>query len=197
MRWTGVAAVAVLWTTVGLGMAVTGLGLRDERPISYLGTVPETAQLFRMGLVVAAALLAAFSLFLRSVENASVTFLAASLIGLVGQVVVAVVPLSGPGSASPFHTAGGLVLGASLPVLMWRFAASRPPGEWRRTAYRLCWLEVAACAVGILLSRSGRAATAEILPALGFHLWIAVVTVRSNSSEPVAAGRVLDGEPGG
>jgi len=173
-------AVATLWTTVAAGMALTDLRFLDSRPISYLGTDDRTVVLFRVGLLVAAGLLAAFSFFLRSTFSATPSFLVASLVGLVGQVVAAVVPLSGAGAASAVHTAGGLVLGISLPVLMWRFAAGLPRGGWRDTAYRLCWLEVAACVAGVLLSRAGRATIAEIVPALGFHLWIGIVTARSS-----------------
>ena len=178
-RWSGAAAVATLWTTVVIGMGVTGLGLFGERPISYLGTDERTVLLFRAGLVTAAALVAVFSFYARAVFGAPLSFLVATLLGLVGQVVAGVVPLSGPGASPAVHTAGGLALGISLPVLMWRFASGLPPGAWRATAYRLFWLETAACVAGVLLSRAGRATVAEILPAVAFHLWIAVVTARS------------------
>ncbi len=182
LRWTGLAAVATLWTTVALGMARTNLGFFDDRPISYLGTVGESDLLFKFGLLVAAGLLAAFSFFARRAFGIPLLFLAASLLGLAGQVVVALVPLSGPGSSSTVHTAGGLILGISLPVLMWRFAAGLLPGRWRIVAYRLFWLEVAACVAGVLLSRSGRAAIAEVLPAVAFHLWIGMVTLKSGAA---------------
>jgi len=179
LRWAGAAAVAVLWTTVGAGMALTGLGFFDEKPISYLGTDARSVVVFRVGLLLGAALLAAFSFYVRNIFSAPVSFLAASLIGLAGQVVAALVSISGPGLAHEIHTAGGLVLGVSLPVLMWRFAAGLAVGHWRLTAYRLCWLEVTACAFGLLLSYWGKAPIAEIVPAGAFHLWIAVVTARS------------------
>lgn len=171
--------MAVLWATVATGMAVTGLRLLDHRPISYLGTDDRTVLVFRVGLMVAAGLVAAFSFHVRSVFPAPPSFLVAALLGLVGQVVAAIVPLSGPGAAPAVHTAGGLALGLSLPVLMWRFASGQPPGRWRVVAYRLFWLEAAAALAGVLLSRAGRATLAEVLPALAFHLWIAVVTARS------------------
>lgn len=72
--------------------------------------------------------------------------------------------------------AAALTLGASIPVLMWRFAADQPPGAWRRWCYRLFWLEAAACVAGIMLSRNQVAPLAEILPALAFHAWVALVT---------------------
>jgi len=183
LRWAGVGAVVLLWATVAAGLALTDLRLLDDRPISYLGTNDRTVLLFQVGLVVAAVLLAAFSFFVRAVLNPAPGFLAASLVGLVGQVVAAAVPLSGTGTSPAVHTAGGIVLGLSLPVLMWRFAAGQPPGRWRAVAYRLFWLEVAACVVGVTLSRAGKATLAEIFPAVAFHLWIGVVTSRFRSSE--------------
>src|SRR5437867_6815373 len=126
----------------------TGLGFFDDEPVSYLGTDPRSRLLFRGGLLVAAALLAAFSWFVQKTFSTPRSFLAASLIGLGGQVVAAVVPISGPGSSHGVHTAAGLLLGISLPVLMWRFAAGQTRGRRRRAAYWLFWLEAAACAVG-------------------------------------------------
>jgi len=193
-----VAAVAILWATVAVGLASTDLSFLDDRPISYLGTDDRTVMLFGVGLVVAAVLLAAFSVFVRAAFNPAPAFLAASLVGLVGQVVAAIVPISGSGAPHAVHTAGGIVLGLSLPVLMWRFAAGQPPGRWRNVAYRLFWLETAACVLGVALSRAGRATLAEIVPAVAFHLWIGVVTARSRSGEvgadrpEVGCGRTHD-----
>jgi len=168
-------------------MALTGLGFGDGRPISYLGTVPDSVALFRAGLLAATALLAGFAVFVTRALSPGRGFLTAFLVGQAGQVVTAVVPLSGPGSLPAFHTDSGLVLGASLPLLMWRFAAGQAPGRWRVVAYRLLWLELAAGMAGILLSRSGRAAVAEMLPAVAFHLWIGVLTVQAGSPRATVA----------
>jgi len=177
LRYTGLAAVVVLWVSVATGMYRAGLGFADARPISYLGTDPRSALVFRGGLIVAAGLMARFSWFVFQRFSAPRSFVVATSIGLVGQVVAAVVLLSGPGSSHAVHTAGGLVLGASLPILMWRFAAASALGPRRRIGGRaLFLLELAACAAGIALSVSGRAPIAEIVPALAFHLWVAVVT---------------------
>ncbi|MDQ6837242.1 MAG: DUF998 domain-containing protein [Actinomycetota bacterium] len=181
------AAVVVLWVSVGTGMYRTGLDPVGARPISYLGTDPETALVFRSGLIVAAVLMAGFSWFVFGRFGARRSFLAAFLIGLVGQVVAAVVLLSGPGASHTVHTVGGLVLGASLPILMWRFAAGIPPGSPRRhrvEAYGLCWVELGACLVGVGLSASMRAPLAEIVPALAFHLWVVVITIWSTTAPP-------------
>jgi len=179
LRYAGLAAVVVLWVSVATGMYRAGLGFLDARPISYLGTDPRSALVFRGGLIVAAGLMAGFSWFAFERFSAPRSFLAASVMGLVGQVVAAVVLLSGPGSSHGVHTAGGLVLGASLPILMGRFAASALGPRRRIAGYALFLLELAACAAGIALSISGRAPVAEIVPALAFHLWVVVVTVWS------------------
>jgi len=184
LRYAGVAAVATLWICVGTGAYRTGLDLVGARPLSYLGTDPRSQLVFRGGLIVAAGLMAGFAWFVLAWFGASRSFLAAFLVGLAGQVVAGVVLLTGPGWSHDVHNAGGLVLGATLPILMWRFAAGLPfgPGRRRAEAYGLFWLELAACAVGFGLSASRRAPIAEIVPALAFHLWVAVVTVWSTKS---------------
>ncbi len=170
------AAVAVLWASVGVGMLRTGLGLFDDRPISYLGTDPRSLALFRGGLLVATVLLVAFAVRVHRSWSTGAGFLAAFLIGQAGQVVVALVPIDGPGADHAVHTTAGIVLGLSLPVLIWRFAAGQSPGARRTAAYGLFWLDVAACVVGVALSRWMRASLAEVVPAAGFHLWVIVVS---------------------
>jgi len=182
LRYAGLAAVVVLWVSVATGMDRAGLGFLDDRPISYLGTDPRSALVFRGGLIVAAGLMGGFSWFAFEQFSAPRSFLAAFLIGLAGQLVAAVVLLSGPGSSHAVHTAGGLVLGASLPILMWRFAPSSLGPRRRLVGYAMFWAEVVACAAGVALSASGRAPIAEIVPALVFHLWVTVVTVWSTTS---------------
>jgi len=178
LRWAGVAAVAVLWATVGIGMARSGLRLGDERPISYLGTDARTVLLFRVGLVAAAALLSGFAWAVSRRLRRATGFLTVFLLGMACQAVVAVVPLDGTGAAKTVHLTTGIALGLSLPLLMWRFAAAQAPGRWRGRSYLLLWAEVAGCVAGLALSRAGRATVAEAVPACLFHLWIIVVTLR-------------------
>ena len=101
------------------------------------------------------------------------------LAGLFGQVVAAFVPIGGDPTDHRIHTGFALALGISLPLLMWRFAAGQAPGTWRRLAYRLFFLEAAACVVGLYLSARSIAPVAEILPGIAFHVWVFVVTFRS------------------
>lgn len=176
LRFGGIAAVAVLWTTLPVAMLRAGLGVVDDRPLSYLGTDPRGIVLFRVGLLVAAVLFSAFAVAVARGLSRPAGFLALFLVGQVGQVVVALVSIDGPSHV--VHTTAGIVLGLSLPLLMWRFAAGQPGGPWRRMAYRLVGLEVAACVAGAALSMAGAAVVAEVLPATGFHLWIILVGLR-------------------
>jgi len=97
-----------------------------------------------------------------------------------------VVSLDGPDRR--IHTAAGIALGLSLPLLLWRYAAAQPPGRWRRQSYALLGLEVASCVVGVTLSALGLAVVAEVVPAVSFHLWVIVVALRW----PAWAGSVVE-----
>ena len=138
----------------------------------------------------AAVLLAAFAWFVHRLRSTPRCFLLAFLVGLGGQVVAAIVPLSGQGTSRAVHTIGGLVLGISLPILMGCFAAGQPAGSWRRLCWGLFWLEATACVAGVVLSQAMRAPIAEALPAGAFHLWILAVAVhvrRSDTGRDVGA----------
>ncbi len=186
-RYAGVAAVTVLWVSLGAGTLLTGFDLLGERPLSYLGSQDRSAVLFSGGLLVSALALVAFHRHLRARYPVTTLFSAAMLAGLAGQVVAALVPIAGDGAGHRVHTTAALVLGASLPLLMWRFAASQPEGSWRRLCYGLFWSEAAAVAVGLHLSARMVAPLAEILPAAVFHLWIVAVTVFDADLPPATA----------
>lgn len=174
-RGAGPAAVAVLWTTVAAGMARTGLAIGDDRTISELGTDARSAGLFRAGLLVATALLIAFAVAVHRLLPRRTGFLPVFLAGMAGQAVVATVSVAGHGRSHDVHVAAGLLLGASLPVLMWRFAAGQPAGTGRRWWAVLAGVEAGACIAGVALSRAHRGVLAEAVPAAGFHLWVLAV----------------------
>ena len=176
-QYTGVAAVAAVWTTLLAATAVTGFDLFGEEPLSYLGTRPRSAVLFTVGLAAPALLLTAFHQYLRGRFPLSPGFSLAMLAGLAGQMVAAFVPIGGDPAVHRVHTTSALVLGASLPLLMWRFAAAQPPGPWRRLSYALFWAELAACGAGLYLSARMVAPVAEILPGAVFHAWVVIVTL--------------------
>ncbi len=161
-----------------------GLGVTDDRPISYLGTDSRAMALFRGGLIVATVLLIGFALAVDRRLARPTGFFVVFLVAMAGQAVVATVSIAGDGASHAIHTTGGIVLGLSLPVLMWRFAAGQSPGRRRRQSYGLMWLEVASCVAGVALSRAQQAVVAEVLPAVGFHLWIIVVTVQWQAWHP-------------
>lgn len=185
-RYAGVAAVATSWTTLLVAAAISGFDLLGPDPLSYMGSDPQVARLFTIGLAVPAALLVVFHGSVANRFPVSRTFSVAMLVGLAGQMVAAFVPIGGDPAAHRIHTSFALILGISLPLLMWRFAAAQPPGSWRRLCYRLFWAEAAACVAGLYLSARSVAPVAEILPGIAFHTWIFVVTF--TRSAPVTGG---------
>jgi len=168
--------VATLWTTLLSATVVSGFDLLGPDPLSYLGSQQRSAALFTVGLAMAAVLLTVFHHEVRRRLPTGRGFSVAMLVGLAGQMVAAFVPIGGDAGAHRIHTTSALVLGASLPVLMWRFAANQPAGRWRRLCYGLFWAEALACAAGLYLSARSVAPLAEILPAAAFHVWIFVIT---------------------
>ena len=183
LRYAGVAAVATVWTTLLTAAAVSGFDLLGPDPLSYMGSDPRVATLFTIALAVPAVLLTAFCLDVRRRYPVPTSFVVVMLAGLVGQMVAAFVPIGGDPTAHRIHTTFALLLGISLPLLMGRFAAGQPQGPWRRLAYRLFWLEAAACGAGLYLSARSIAPLAEILPGAVFHAWVFTVTFRSPPAE--------------
>ena len=144
-----------------------------------MGSDPQAVTLFTIGMAVPAILLTLFHFDVRRRYPVGAGFSIAMLGGLAGQMVAAFVPIGGDPTAHRIHTTFALALGISLPLLMWRFAAGQEPGPWRRLAYRLFWVEAAACVAGLYLSARSIAPVAEILPGIAFHIWVFVVTFRS------------------
>ncbi len=189
VQYSGVAAVVVIWTTLLAATAVVRFDLLGKEPLSYLGAHPRSTVLFTLALAVSAVLLIAFHRYVRGRFPVSCGFSAAMITGLVGQTVAAFVPIGGEPAAHRVHTTSALVLGASLPLLMWRFAAGQPPGPWRRLSYAWFWAEVAACAVGLYLSARSIAPVAEIVPGAVFHAWVVTVTLVASTAVEKSASR--------
>jgi hypothetical protein len=187
MRWAGVAAVAVLWTTQAVLVGVVGFDLLGERPLSDLALHEDVGFVFGVGLGVAAVLFVVFLAHLRRRYPVGTASSLAMVVAMAGQFVAGVVPIGGAGIGNRVHVIAALILGASIPVLMWRFAADQRPGAWRRRCYGLFWLEAAACGVGITLSQNQVAPLAEILPALAFHAWVGMVTFGPGGHDTVPA----------
>jgi len=188
LRYAGVAAVATVWTTLLTAMAVSHFDVFGPEPLSYLGSDPRSATLFTIGLAAPAVLFVAFHHDVCRRYPVGAGFSAVMLAGLAGQMVAGFVPIGGDPTAHRVHTVCALALGASLPLLMWRFAAGQPAGPWRRRTYRLFWAEVAACAVGVWLSARSIAPVAEIVPGVVWHAWVFVVTL--GGAAAVGAGPI-------
>ncbi len=175
-RLSGVLAVAIVWSTLLLGTARAHLDLLGPRPLSDLARHAPSALLFDAGVAAAAVLFMVFHGSLRQRYRMGLSFSVVMLVGMTGQLVAAVVPLGGAGGANEVHVWSALILGASLPLLMWRFAAAQPPGPWRRLCYRLFAAEAAACVVGYTLSVRHVAPLAEIVAGVFFHAWVVAAT---------------------
>ncbi|QXC60918.1 DUF998 domain-containing protein [Aquihabitans sp. G128] len=184
-RWAGVAAVAVLWAGVGASVVRSGLPLAGALPLSRMAGDDRSSWLFGPALVVAAVLFLAWCTDVVRRHPVDLAFTVLMVAGMLGQMVAGIVPIGPEGSSDPVHVSAALLLGISIPVFLWRFAATQPTGPWRRTATRLFALQAAATVVGIGLSQAHVAPLAEILPALAFHLWVVVVTLH----DPVAPGQ--------
>ncbi len=177
-RFSGLGGVAVLWLSIGIAMSIAHLGLIDMRPISYLGVDPRTKLLFSGGLLLSSALFIVFALQLHRNFKLRPRFLAYFLVGQAGQIVAAIVPYGATSSLRLIHTIAAYILAFSLPLLIREFARSRSTDHFYPVYRWLTWLELLAFAVGISLFvfTSGIAPLGEALPALGFHLWIIVIT---------------------
>jgi hypothetical protein len=191
LEYTGVAAVVTVWTTLLAAAALTGFDLLGEDPLSYLGTQSQSAALFTLGLAIPALLLTAFHFYVRGRFPVSPGFSLAMLAGLAGQMVAAFIPIGGDPAVHRVHTTSALVLGASLPLLIWRFAAGQAAGHWRRLSYAFFWGEVTACLAGLYLSDLSIAPLAEILPGAVFHAWVVTVTVAGRQLSNAAPAPAL------
>lgn len=183
----GPLAVAVLWVGIGLAAWSAGFDLLGPLPLSRLAHAGGLAStLFGPSLVIAGLLFLGSCAHLRARYPVAAGFVALMVLGMVGQIVTGIVPIGPAGSSDPVHVAAGLVLGASIPLFLRRFAVAQPPGPWRQRCLALAWAQAAATVVGIGLSQASVAALAEIVPALAFHAWVLVVAV-GPTDEPSAA----------
>ncbi len=175
-RFTGVAAVVVLWVSIAVALSITSLPLTGSQPLSHLSGQPGSDLWFSGGLALAACLFVAFHGYLRVRFRLSDSFSVFMILGMAAQFVAAVVPIGGDDVRSTVHQVSAMVLGASIPLFLWRFAVDQPRGNWRRLCFALVAVDVAACAVGIILSTRGAVPISQIIQAAAFHLWVVVVS---------------------
>lgn len=175
---SGIFGIVILWTGVGISMLIAHLHFIDTRPISYLGIDSRTSQLFSVTLILSAILFIIFGYFVRASYKVKAPFLVFLIIGQLGQLITAVSPYGHREPMRFIHTIAAFTLAFSLPFLINTFRLSQRSS----TRYQLfTWLfniELACFIVGISLFvfTKGIAPLGEALPALGFHLWVIVVT---------------------
>jgi hypothetical membrane protein len=170
--------VLALWVGIGAAVARTGFSLFGSQPLSRLANDGRARLLFEGSLVLAALLFLAFGLLLARTEPVGRGFAPLLATGMIGQLIAGIVAIGPAGQSNPLHVVAGLVLGGTVPVFLWRYSVAQRAGRWRRTAMLLFVAQATATLVGIVLSRLGVAALAEIVPAAGFHVWILMVAWR-------------------
>lgn len=164
-------------------MIVGGLKLIDPRPISYLGVNPSTRRAFSVILLVSAALFVSFAFYVVHELKAGVLFLLIFLIGQVGQLISALVPIGSHTVIGQIHTTAAFTLAFSFPLLILAFTLSRLHSPFRRLYAILLAFELITFTVGIgsFIFTRGAAPLSEIFAAIGFHVWIIVITLRTTS----------------
>lgn len=179
IRYSGVAGVILLWTTTLLAMRRIGLGLVDARPLSHLGIEPWSSMLFSTGLLVSSALFIIFAVYAKKAYRANQRFLVYFLIGQAGQIIVAIAPYGMNSSYRLVHTVAAFTLAFSLPFLIREFARSQSHIKYSKLFRYLFLLELVmfVVGIGIFTMTSGIAPIGEILPAVGFHIWIIAATL--------------------
>ena len=115
-RWSGVAAVAVLWSGIGLSVLRTGFAVSGDLPLSRLAEDGRASAIFGPSLVIGALLFTVFCLDVRRRHRAGPAFAVVMVTAMAGQFVAGVVPIGAAGKSDPVHVVAGLVLAASSPV---------------------------------------------------------------------------------
>lgn len=179
--YSGIAGVLVLWTGIPMAMHKTGLGLIDNRPLSYLGVDPISAILFNGSLLLSSFLFIIFAFYTTAKFNASKSFLGYFLVGQAGQIIAAISPYGENSDFRRLHTVAAFILAFSLPFLIRQFAISMKSGPDHKLYSNLFYFELILFVVGIglFVFTKGLAPLGEALPAIGFHAWIIVVTIIS------------------
>ncbi len=111
------------------------------------------------------------------------------LIGQAGQIIAAFTPYGMDSSLRLVHTLAAYTLAFSLPLLIRQFARSQAKSGLN-IYRRLFLLELLlfVVGIGIFSFTKGIAPLGEALPAVGFHLWIFVVTFNRNNSKNYQLG---------
>jgi len=178
-RFSGVVGVAILWVTVTASMSRAGLGIIDNRPLSYLGVNTSTAHLFSIGLLLSSAGFVGFAFYVYRIYQPGRNFLIYFLIGQLGQIIAAIVPYGDNSKYRLIHTVAAFVLAFSLPLFIGSFARSQKLKPHAKLFKQLFVFELLLFVVGmaIFTQTDGIAPIGEALPAIGFHIWICIITL--------------------
>lgn len=177
VRYTGLAAIAVLWTFIPIALWQSHLSLTGSAPLNELSQERGADLWFSGGLALAALLLVPFHGYLTERYTLSAWFSGLMLAGIVAQFAAAVVPM-GEDLRSSVHQIAAAVFGAVIPLILWRFAMEQHAGRWRDLCFALVAVDVVACALGIALAATDHPALGQVVAMIGFHLWVVAVTVK-------------------
>lgn len=177
--YSGLTGVVVLWTGVLVAMAKAHLAFVDSRPLSYLGVDSKTAVIFSLSLLLSSGMFINFGYSVRKLFGVRNRFLLYFLVGQGGQIVAAVAPYGDNSRYRLVHTMAAFMLAFSLPLLIREFSVSQAKTQHAILYRNLVRFEQFTFVVGmgLFIFTKGIAPLGEALPALGFHLWIIVVTI--------------------
>lgn len=189
-RYSGLLGVIVIWTSILIGMSRAGLGLIDGRPISHLGVDRMSAVWFSFGLLLSAGLFVNFGAYVARAFEVKNRFLLYLVIGQIGQSIAAISPYGMHSPERQIHTISAFVLAFSLPFLMRAFARSQSASHYFMIYIWLLRLEILLFIVGmnVFIFTQGLAPLGQALPAVGFHVWIIVLTIISIKSGKETTG---------
>ncbi len=182
LRYSGPAAVFVLWGGILQSMRLAGLSFFSSLPLSKLGVSKRSDFIFGATLIISAVLLMLFCLYLNKTFRVGRKFTVVFMIGQVAQIVAALVPYGG--ASKNIHSVAAFVLAFSLPILIWLFAKTQT-GRLRKLANKLFWVELAFFIVGIgtFVLTNKVAPLAQALPAVGFHIWLIALAIYEPSTD--------------
>ncbi|GAC1391407.1 MAG: hypothetical protein NVSMB46_03850 [Candidatus Saccharimonadales bacterium] len=176
---SGIIGVVILWIGIVSGMIIAHLRLIDKRPISYLGYDPKTTLLFTLTLVLSSILFIFFAILINHIYHIKNNFLAFFIVGQIGQIIAALVSYDIHNKYRIIHTVAAFTLAFSLPLLMRSFKNASLNSNNYSTLQKLFRLELCLFIIGIglFVFTKGLAPLGEVLPALGFHIWIIYITI--------------------
>lgn len=183
-RYSGVLAVVILWSATLISMSRTGLGLFDDRPISFLGTDPASRLLFSGSLIISAFLLINYAYYVRREFAVKNKFFRYFVIGQICQIILALSPYGERTVSGVIHLIAAFTLAFSLPLLIKQFTISQQDKKHHQLYQYLLRIEQVSFifGMGLFIFTRGLAPLGEAMPAIGFHLWILVVTYVANGS---------------